>query len=103
MQVGGINIVKHHSFEAFNDTTRLKHAYFKHRSLIGSCTHLASDGIYPTNSNRRFCSAKKLQTNFVAKSEGVKDKNIKSLKVYYRLKEEQGWKDSLERRKRIIV
>ena len=80
MQVGGINIIEHHSFEAFNETTRLKHAYFKHRTLIGPCTHLAADGIYPTNSNRRFCSAKKLQTNFVAKGKGVKDKNIKKLK-----------------------
>ena len=80
MQVGGINIVEHHSFEAFNETTRLKHAYFKHRTLIGPCTHLAADGIYPTNSNRRFCSAKKLQTNFVAKGKSIKDKNIKKLK-----------------------
>jgi hypothetical protein len=80
MQVGGINIVEYHSFEAFNETTRLKHAYFKHRSLIGSCTHLAADGIYPTNSNRRFCSTKKLQTNFVAKGKNIKDKNIKKVK-----------------------
>jgi hypothetical protein len=80
MQVGGINIVEHHSFEAFNETTRLKHAYFKHRMQIGLCTHLAADGIYPTNSNRRFCSAKKLQTNFVAKGKRIKDKNTKKLK-----------------------
>lgn len=80
MQVGGINIVEHHSFDAFNEKTRLKLAYFKHRFLIGKCTHLAADGIYPSNSNRRFCTTKKLQTNFVAKGKGVKDKNIKKLK-----------------------
>jgi transposase, IS5 family len=81
MQVGGLNIIEYHSFNAFNETTRLKHAYFKHRSMIGTCTHLAADGIYPTNSNRRFCTTKKLQTNFVAKGKKVTDKNIKKVKT----------------------
>ena len=80
IQVGGINIFEHHSFEAFNEITRLKHAYFKHRSLIGPCTHLAEDGIYPTNSNRRFYTTKKLQTNFVSKGKKVKDKDVKKVK-----------------------
>ena len=48
--------------------------------MIGTCTHLAADGIYPTNSNRRFCTTKKLQTNFVAKGKKVTDKNIKKVK-----------------------
>ncbi|MCP9769356.1 DDE transposase, partial [Lacihabitans sp. LS3-19] len=81
MQVGGLNIIEHHSFNAFNETTRLKHAYYKHRLMIGTCTHLAADGIYPTNSNRRFCTTKKLQTNFVAKGKKVTDKNIKKVKT----------------------
>ncbi len=73
MQVGGINIVEHHSFEAFNETTRLKNAVYKQRTFFGKCTHLAADGIYPTNRNRRYCTAKKIQDNFVAKGKKKRD------------------------------
>lgn len=80
MQVDGINIVEHQSFNAFNESTRLKASYFKHKRVFGECTHLAADGIYPTNANRRFCSKKKIQTNFVSKGKSGNDKNVKKIK-----------------------
>ena len=60
-QVDGINIVEHHSFNAFNETTRLKISVLKHEKLIGMLSHLAADGIYPTNKNRVYCTSKGLQ------------------------------------------
>ncbi len=80
-QVDGINIVEHHSFNAFNESTRLKISYFKHKATFGECTHLAADGIYPTNANRRFCSSKQVQTNFVSKGKAPTDKNVRTIKA----------------------
>jgi len=81
MQVDGINIVEHHSNNAFNESTRLKASFYKHKIIFGECTHLAADRIYPTNANRRFCSSKNVQTNFVAKGKVTKDKNMKVIKA----------------------
>lgn len=81
MQVDGINIVEHHSYSAFNESTRLKASFYRHKIIFGECTHLAADRIYPTNANRRFCSSKNLQTNFVAKGKTSKDKNVKIMKA----------------------
>jgi len=80
MQVGGISIIEHHSFDPFNETTRLKNTVYKHHTLFGKCTHLAADGIYPTNRNRNYCSAKKIQTNFIAKGRRKKDKVLDQVK-----------------------
>jgi transposase, IS5 family len=80
-QVDGINIIEHHSFEAFNETTRLKISILKHENQFGKLSHLAADGIYPTNKNRVHCSKKAIQTNFVRKGPGKDDKATKQIKV----------------------
>lgn len=59
MQVDGINIVEHCSYNAFNESAKLKTSFYKHKIIFGECIHLAADRIYPTNANRRFCSSKK--------------------------------------------
>lgn len=81
IQVDGTNIVEHHSYNAFNESTRLKASFYKHKIIFGECTHLAADRIYPTNANRRFCSSKKLRTNFVSKGKTSADKNLKLMKA----------------------
>lgn len=81
MQVDGINIVEHHSYSAFNESTRLKASFYKHKIIFGECTHLAADRIYPTNANRRFCNSKNIQTNFVSKGKTSPDKNLKLMKA----------------------
>jgi len=71
-QVGRINIIEYHSFEAFNETTRLKNAVYKYHRFFGKCTHLAADGIYPINRNRRYYIAKKIQSNLIGKGKRTK-------------------------------
>lgn len=80
-QVDGINIIEYHSYNAFNESTRLKASFYKHKIIFGECTHLAADRIYPTNANRSFCSSKNLQTNFISKGKTSPDKNLKLMKA----------------------
>jgi transposase, IS5 family len=80
-QVDGINRVEHHSFNAFNETTRLKISVLKHEKQFGQLSHLAADGIYPTNKNRVYCTSKGIQTNFVRKGSGKDDKPTKQIKA----------------------
>jgi hypothetical protein len=54
LQVGGISIIEYQSYEAFNECKRLKISTLKHKNIFGECTHLAADGIYATNENRRY-------------------------------------------------
>ncbi|RFS17226.1 transposase [Emticicia sp. C21] len=49
--------------------------------IFGECTHLAADRIYPANANRRFCSSKNIQTNFVSKGKTSPDKNLNLMKA----------------------
>jgi hypothetical protein len=81
MQIDGVNFIEYHSFNAFNETTRLEKTVQKHEELFGECTHLGADGIYPTNKNRKFCSSKKIQTNFVKKGPAKEDKATKKIKA----------------------
>lgn len=67
MQVDGICLFDTMSFNAFNETTRLKISVLKHQSWFGKCHQLAADNIYPTNSNRTFLTEKKIFTNFPRK------------------------------------
>ncbi len=52
-QAGGISFVDRFSFDAFNESARLKLTYAKHKWLFGACHQLGADGIYATNTNRR--------------------------------------------------
>lgn len=81
LQVGGINIIEYGSYEAFNECNRLKISTIKHRSTFGLCTHIAADGIYATNENRRYTTQRNIQTNFVRKGIGKDDKPTKQIKA----------------------
>jgi hypothetical protein len=80
MQVGGINIIEHHSYNAFNECKRLKISIFKHKKMFGDCTHISADKIYATNENRKYCTKNKIQTNFCRKGAGKDDKPTKQIK-----------------------
>jgi transposase, IS5 family len=67
MQVDGINYIEHLSYEAFNESTRLKTSVIKHKQLFGRCRHWSADAIYATNKNRKYLTAQKIVSNFVAK------------------------------------
>lgn len=81
LQVGGISIIEYQSYEAFNECKRLKVSTLKHKNLFGECTHLAGDGIYATNENRKFTTKKSIQTNFCRKGAGKDDKPTKQIKA----------------------
>lgn len=80
VQVGGINLIEHESYDAFNECKRLKISILKHKNNFGKCTHLSADRIYATNENRRFCTQNSIQTNFVRKGTGKDDKPTKKIK-----------------------
>lgn len=81
LQVGGISIIEHGSYEAFNECKRLKISIIKHKSIFGSCTHMAADRIYATNENRKYTTQKNIQTNFIRKGIGKDDKATKQIKA----------------------
>jgi transposase, IS5 family len=80
MQVGGINIIEHDSYKAFNECKRLKISVLKHKKMFGECTHISADKIYATNENRKYCTKNKIQTNFCRKGTGKDDKPTKEIK-----------------------
>lgn len=82
MQTDGINYVEHFTYNAFNETTRLKLSVIKHKQLFGRCFHWSADAIYATNKNRKYLTERGVITNFVPKGitkEDIQTKEIKSL------------------------
>jgi len=76
IQVDGINFIEHLSFDAFNEGIRIPQCIDKQQRLFRKrVTHIAADGIYATNYNRKYCSApgRKITTSFVRKGRASKD------------------------------
>lgn len=74
IQVDGISFIEHHSFEAFNEGTRLKQCVEYQESLTGvKVTHIGMDTIYANNENRKYCTERGITTNFVRKGPKPKD------------------------------
>jgi Transposase domain (DUF772) len=67
IQIDGINFIEHLSFDAFNEGTRLISSVRCARSLFGKITHVAGDGIYATNKNRKYATRNKITTCFKRK------------------------------------
>jgi len=81
IQVGGISVIEHINYNAFNECKRLKISTLKHKLLFGKCSHLAADAIYATNENRRFTTGEGILNNFVRKGRGKDDKPTKQMKA----------------------
>ena len=64
LQVGGISIIEHFSYNAFNECKRLKMSVWKHKAMFGRCHQVSGDRIYATNENRRFCTKNKIFNSF---------------------------------------
>ncbi len=75
LQIDGINFIEHLSFDAFNESTRLKSTVYLMRKLTGRCTHLAANKIYATNANRSYCSNRGIYTSFTRKGRAGKLEN----------------------------
>ena len=74
IQVDGISFIEHHSFEAFNEGSRLKQCVEYQESLTGvNVTRIGMDTIYANNENRKYCTERDITTNFVRKGPKPKD------------------------------
>lgn len=80
MQTDGINYVEHFTYNAFNETTRLKLSVIKHKQLFGCCSHWSADAIYATNKNRKYLTERGIITNFVPKGISKEDIQVKEVK-----------------------
>ncbi|MEX2592028.1 MAG: hypothetical protein WD426_04585 [Anditalea sp.] len=54
-------------FNNFNECTRLRFSVLKHKKIFGLAKQLGADRIYATNSNRRYCTERKIFTCFPKK------------------------------------
>lgn len=79
MQVDGICLFDKISFDAFNESTRLKISTLKHRSTFGALHQLGADRIYATNANRKYLTEKQVFTCFPKK--GPKTENLQERKL----------------------
>lgn len=85
IQIGGISFMEHHSFEAFNEGTRLKQCIEYQEELTGiKVTRFGGDAIYASNPNRSLCSERVITTSFVGKGPKPKDED-KELKTSRRI------------------
>ena len=64
IQIDGINFIEHLSFETFNEGTRLKASVRLGQKLFGKVRVLGADQIYATNANRKYCTKRKIRTDF---------------------------------------
>ena len=67
VQVDGISFIEHMSYEAFNESTRLKQSVAFHQKHFGKLSQLGADRIYATNKNRSYCTKMNIATSFTAK------------------------------------
>ena len=81
IQVDGINYIEHLSYDAFNETTRLRRSILKHKQLFGKCFQWSADAIYATNKNRTYTTAARITTNFVPKGHPKDDPAEKQMKA----------------------
>ena len=85
IQIGGISFMEHHSFEAFNEGTRLKQCIEYQEELTGiKVTRFGGDAIYASNPNLSLCSERVITTSFVGKGPNPKDED-KELKTSRRI------------------
>ena len=76
IQIDGISFIEHHSFEAFNEGTRLKQCVEYQEQLTGVIVkRIGMDTIYANNDNRKYCTEKGITTNFVRKGPRPKDES----------------------------
>ncbi|WGH74843.1 transposase [Tenacibaculum tangerinum] len=76
VQIDGISFIEHINFNAFHEGNRFIQTVQKVQGLTRKKVKIAgADKIYATNKNRKYCSSKAIQTDFIPK--GKKSKNHK--------------------------
>jgi len=87
LQVDGICIIDKMDFNAFNESTRLKVATLKHRTMFGELHQLGADRIYATNANRRYLTTQQVFSCFPKKgpkTDTVAEKRLRGLIANHR-------------------
>lgn len=82
LQVDGLCFFDTMSFNAFNESTRLKISVLKHKSWFGATYQLAADRIYATNANRKYITGKQIFSCFPKKGpkrDSKQDRELKSI------------------------
>jgi len=79
LNVDKIDLIEYLSFEAYNESKRLKSSVSLVESLFGEVRLLGGDNIYQTNENRHFCTSKGIMTSFVRKGKASKNEYAKSI------------------------
>jgi len=79
LQIDGISFIEHISFDAFHEGNRLQKTIWKAQKLTGKRVKVVgADAIYATNANRKYVTARKIQTDFKPKGRPGKHKIHKS-------------------------
>ncbi len=77
IQVGGFNFIEKLDFNAFHEGIRVPQCVLLHKMLFHTKTRFfAGDAIYATNSNRSYCKANNIITNFVPKGRRPKNDDV---------------------------
>lgn len=72
-QVDGISFIEHLSFDAFNESTRLKSSIWSSQKIFKKRLKIVgADAIYATNSNRKYITKNKIKTDFKRKGKPSK-------------------------------
>jgi len=75
IQVDGISLIEHLSFDAFNEGTRLKKSIWMTQKLFGKKLKVVgADRIYATNANRNYVTKLDIKTDFKRKGKPSKHK-----------------------------
>ena len=74
VQIDGISFIEHINFNAFHEGNRFIQTVQKAQGLTRKKVKIAgADKIYATNKNRKYCSSKHIQTDFIPKGKRPKD------------------------------
>lgn len=80
IQVDGLCLIEHFSWNAFYEGNRFKSAVELHRKFFGECQQVSADKAYGSNKNRKYCATEGIQAGFVGKGRKPK-KEIRILKA----------------------
>jgi len=79
LQIDGIGFIEHISFDAFNEGIRLKQTIYKAQKLTHTQVKLlGADSIYANNTNRKYVTQNRIQTDFKPKGRAGRHKEHKS-------------------------
>ena len=80
LQIDGISFIEHLSFDAYNESTRIKQTLYKAQSLTHKEVNLlGADSIYATNANRKLLTSRGISTDFKIKGRPGRHQEHKTL------------------------